>query len=102
MKRVSVGEFAERAADYLACDEKVEIERDGRTVGFYVPIMVRPRDIPTESGSKPEAKEALDRLGQAVQRILDDTGLTEDELVDLFDLNKPSPDGPIGRPKATA
>jgi len=101
MKRVSVGEFAEHAAEYLSGEEELEIECDGRTLGYYRPIPIKAREL-TVRRPKPDAKEAMDRLGQAVQRVLDETGLTEDELADLFDLNKPFPEGPIGRAKTTA
>lgn len=99
MKRVSIGEFEAHAGEYVARAEKLEIERDGRTVGYYVPVAAKPRDIPTERRAKPEAREAMEHLERTVQRVLDETGLTEDELADLFDLNKPFPDGPIGRAK---
>jgi hypothetical protein len=36
----------------------------------------------------------LERLGRTVERILVATGMTEDELVDLFDLSKALPDEP--------
>lgn len=101
MKRVSVGEFVEHAAEYLAGEVQLEVECDGRTLGYYRPIPIKARDLTVHRGPKPDVKEAMDRLGRAVQRVLDETGLTEDELADLFDLNKPFPEGPIGRPKTT-
>ena len=101
MKRVNVGEFVERAAEYLAGEEQVEVECDGRTLGYYRPITIKARER-TVRRPKPDAKEAMDRLGEAVQRVLDETGLTEDELADLLDLNRPLPEGPISRPKTTA
>ena len=102
MKRISVGEFAEHAAEYLAGEEQLEIEHDGRTLGYYRPIPIKARELTVRRGPKPGAKEAMERLERTVQRVLKETGLTEDELADLFDLNKPLPDGPIGRAKKPA
>lgn len=39
-----------------------------------------------------KVRQALDRLGATVDRILAETGMTEDELADLFDLSKPLPE----------
>lgn len=115
MKRVDAREFQEHAEEYLAGDELLEIECDGRPVGHYLPVQlgwkvdVR-RDTETvtrqiqdtvRSQRKLKAREAVERLEQTVRRVLDETGLTEDELADLFDLSKPLPDGPIGRQKTT-
>lgn len=102
MKRINIGDFREHMDDYVACDQVLEIERDGRRVGVFIPVAASPSDVVAPREPKPDVKEAMDRLGQAVQRVLDETGLTEDELVDLFDLNKPFPEGPIGRPKTAA
>ena len=102
MKRVSAEEFAEHAAEYLAGEEQLEVECDGRTLGYYRPIPVRARELTVRRGPKPGAKEAREQLERTIQRVLDETGLTEDELADLFDPNKPLPDGPIGRAKKPA
>jgi hypothetical protein len=34
-------------------------------------------------------ERAVEQLGRTVNRILDETGMTEDELVDLLDIRKP-------------
>ena len=102
MKRVSLDEFVEHAAEYLAGEEQLEVESDGHTLGYYRPIPVRARELTVRRGPKPGTKEAMERLERTVQRVLEETGLTEDELADLFDLNKPFPEGPIGRAKKPA
>ncbi len=116
MKRVDAREFQEHAEAYLAGDELLEIERNGLPVGHYLPITLglrvdRRHDTQTvtreiadtvRNQRKLEGREAMMRLEQTVQKILAETGLTEDELADLFDLSKPLPDGPIGRQRTTA
>ena len=91
MKRVGVREFRDHATRYLAGDEVLAIERHGRPIGFF---------IPTEAGRRESLAQALDRLGQTVTRILAETGMTEDELSRLFDLNEPVPDRPPARRSA--
>ena len=44
-----------------------------------------------------DGEEALARLERTVQQVLDETGMSEDELSDLFNLNVPVPDAPIRR-----
>lgn len=85
MKRVGVREFRDHATRYLAGDEVLAIERHGRPIGFF---------IPTEAGRAENLAQALDRLEQTVHRILAETGMTEDELSRLFDLNEPVPERP--------
>ncbi len=82
MKTVGVREFNEHVADYSSVGEMITVGRDGEPIGYYIPI--RKRD--------PErTKQALEQLERAVQRALDETGMTEDELADLFDVSKPFP-----------
>ncbi|MGH2531794.1 MAG: hypothetical protein ACRDJW_05755 [Thermomicrobiales bacterium] len=88
MKRVGVREFRDHATKYLAGDEVLAIERHGDPIGFY---------IPTKASRREPYHDALERLGQTVQRVLARTGMTEDELADLFDWKKPLPDDPIAR-----
>ena len=85
MKRVGVREFRDHATRYLAGSEVLAVERHGQTIGFYVP---------TGASREENLAQALDRLEQMVQRVLAETGMTEDELSDLFDLKKPLPDRP--------
>ena len=92
MKRVGVREFRDRATHYLAGDEVLAIERHGQPIGFY---------IPTGASRKESFAQALERLERTVQRVVAETGMTEEELSRLFDLNQPVPDRSGGRRPAT-
>ncbi len=85
MKRVGVREFRDHATSYLAGDEVLAIERHGQPIGFY---------IPTGAGRQESFTRALERLEQAVRRVLAESGLSEEELSRLFDLSKPVPARP--------
>ena len=91
MKRVGVREFRDHATRYLAGDEVLAIERHGRPIGFF---------IPTGANRQDSAAQSLDRLEQTVFRVLAETGMTEDELSRLFNLNEPLPDRPPARRSA--
>ena len=96
MKRVGVREFRDHATRYLAGDEVLAIERHGQPIGFY---------IPTGASRQESFAQALERLERTVQRVVAETGLTEEELSRLFDLNQPVPNQPRGRrptPKGAA
>jgi hypothetical protein len=80
MKSVGVREFRDHATQYLAGDEVLAIERHGQPIGFY---------IPTGQSRRENFQKALSRLDQTVRQVLAETGLNEDELVRLFDLNQP-------------
>jgi antitoxin (DNA-binding transcriptional repressor) of toxin-antitoxin stability system len=64
----------------LALGEPLEIERHGRPIGYF---------IPAKRANSEEAKQAIDRLNGAVAALLTESGMTEDELVELFDLSRP-------------
>ncbi len=83
MKHVGVREFRDRATQYLSGDEVLAVERHGEPIGFY---------IPTRPSKKESLTQALERLEEAVQHVLERTGMSEDELSDLFDLKKPLPE----------
>jgi hypothetical protein len=51
-------------------------------IGFYVPLK---RD-------EDEVRRAVAQLGQAVEQVLGETGMTEDELASLFDMRRPFPE----------
>ena len=82
MKQVAVSELQEKAADYLTGKEPLAIEHDGEVVGYY---------YPKKRTKQEEVKRAVERLHQAAQQALAETGMTEDEFADLFDLSKPFP-----------
>lgn len=101
MKRIGVREFGDQATQLLLGDEVVEVERDGRSVGIYIPSH---RDqsstnkyIVSTKAPKAEADEALARFEEMVKRVMAETGLTEDELSDLFNLNIPLPEHVLQR-----
>jgi hypothetical protein len=80
MRHVGVREFRDKATAYLSGDEVLAVEKHGKPIGFYIPA---PR------ASKEERQAALAQFNAAVQRFLEESGLTEDELADRLDLNKP-------------
>lgn len=84
MKRVGVREFRNHATQYLAGDEVLTVERHGQPIGFY---------IPTGASRQESFAQALERLEATVQHMVKETGLGEEELSRLFDLNEPLPDG---------
>lgn len=79
MCHVGVREFRDRATTYLSGDEVLSVEKHGKPIGYYPPA---------PSASEEKIREDVERLAAAVKRALDETGMTEDELADLFDLNK--------------
>lgn len=83
MKKVGVRMFRDHATQYLAGDEVLAVERHGEPIGFY---------IPTGKGRRVSFDEALGRLEQTVQQVLAETGMSEEDLSRLFDLNEPLPE----------
>ncbi len=81
MKRVGVREFRDRATRYLAGGEVLAVERHGKLVGFY---------IPARGENEEEARLELERLGRAVERALDESGLDEETLSRNLGLSKPA------------
>ena len=91
VKHVGVREFRDRATSYLKGTETLAVERHGKLIGFYIPVE-------SKKSNEEELKEALARLEASVKRVLEETGMTEDELVDYFDISKPAPElPPAGR-----
>jgi hypothetical protein len=84
MRRVGVREFRDHATKYLAGEEILAIERHGTPIGFY---------IPTCATRQESVAQAVARLEEAVQRVRNATGLSEDELSRLYDLHVPAPSG---------
>lgn len=82
MKHVGVREFRDHATRYLSGDEVLAVERHGQPLGFY---------IPTANSHHENFGEALARLECAVQRVLSETGMSEEELVRVLDPNEPVP-----------
>jgi len=72
MRKVGVREFRDKATTLMAAGELLVIERNGKPIGFFVPI---------EKTDPRKRREAADRLDKTIEAILDRTGMTEDELV---------------------
>ena len=75
MQRVGVREFKDKASSLLGSGETLVIERHGKPIGFYIPIVAKDRKA---------GRAALDRLGETIEDILAITGMTEEELVAEF------------------
>lgn len=90
MKRVGVREFRDHATQYLGTNEVLIVERHGQTIGFY---------IPTGASRQESFEQALERLEETVQRVLSETGLSEEELSRLYDLKQAVPKLPRRRGK---
>ena len=102
MRQVPVEEFQDQAFEYLDAQETLAIERNGQLIGHYVPVggetpatngaaESRGPTITPPTATPDEWRKALEEFDRAIKRMLDETGMTEDELADLFDLNKPFP-----------
>ena len=102
MRQVPAEEFQDRTSEYLDARETLAIERNGQLIGHYVPVgsetpstngaadTRRPATV-SPTATPDEWRDALEEFDRAVKRVLNETGMTEDELADLFDLNKPFP-----------
>lgn len=82
MKQVGVREFRDHATLYLSGTDPIAVTKNGHVIGVYTPFK---RDYE-------KRKRALDELEKAVNQVLERTGMTEDELADIFDINKPLPE----------
>ncbi len=97
MKRVSAAEFQERASEYVDAGETLSIERDGRRIGYYLPVSPASpltnglMGIRRPTATPEERRQAVERLREALARVYAETGLTEDEFADLMDPSKPFP-----------
>ncbi len=72
-------EFRDHAPSYLAGSEPIAVSNRGTVIGFYIPL---PRDAE-------EIQHAVKRLGARVKEILADTGMSEEQLAELFGLRSP-------------
>ena len=78
LKSVGVREFRDHATAYLSGSDPVAVSKHGRVIGFYIPL----------ERNEDEVRHGVAKLGQTVQRILHETGMSEEELAELFDLRK--------------
>lgn len=83
MKHVGVREFRDRATGYLKSAEPLAVERHGKLIGFYIPV--EPERGATD---EEEFRRALGRLDETVRRVLEESGMSEEELADAFDLSE--------------
>ena len=72
MRPIGIRAFRDNATKHLAADEVLEIQRHGHTVGYYVPY----RDA--------EGRPPLAALATLLDRAIDDSDLTQEELVALL------------------
>ena len=79
MRHVGVREFRDKATAYLSGNEILTVEKHGQPIGFYIPV--HPYD-------EEKTRRALEQFNAAVDRLLDESGMTVDELADLLDLSK--------------
>ena len=56
------------------------VNRHGKVIGFDIPLR---RD-------EDEVRHAVAQLGKAVEQVIDETGISEDELAGLFTRDGPS------------
>lgn len=82
MNYVGVREFRGHATLYLSGGDPIAVTKHDRVIGVYVPFK---RD-------EEQVRRALGQFGATIERILQETGMTEDELADIFDLSKPLPE----------
>jgi antitoxin (DNA-binding transcriptional repressor) of toxin-antitoxin stability system len=82
MKEIGVRDFRDHATRYLAAGEPVAIQKHGRVIGFFFPV----------KQDREATRHALEGLGETVAAVLAETGMTEDELSDWFNLRKPLPE----------
>jgi hypothetical protein len=78
LKNVGVREFRDHATTYLSGPDPVAVSKHGQVIGFYIPVE---RD-------QEQAKRSLEKLGATVEKVLADSGLSEEEVAQLFDLRQ--------------
>ncbi|MGH3504627.1 MAG: hypothetical protein ACRDQA_27570, partial [Nocardioidaceae bacterium] len=76
LKNVGVREFRDHATTYLSGSDPVAVSKHGRVIGFYIPLE---RDVE-------EVERAVARLADSIDRVVAETGLSEDDLAQLLDL----------------
>jgi antitoxin (DNA-binding transcriptional repressor) of toxin-antitoxin stability system len=81
MEHIGVREFRDKASHYLHLGKPLAIERHGEIVGYYIPVKKR---------NPEEVRRRLARLEEAIAQVLAETGMSEDELAEAFDLSKRS------------
>jgi hypothetical protein len=82
MKEVGVKEFRDHATAYLSGGEPLAVSKHGHVIGFYLPVK---RD-------QERVERAFDQLAETVRKAREETGMTEDEFAEFFDLSRPAPE----------
>lgn len=82
MISVGVREFRDRATAYLSGSDAVAVSKHGHVIGFYIPLERNDDDV----------QRAVGKLGEAVEQVLQQTGMNEDQLASLVDLRRPLPE----------
>jgi PHD/YefM family antitoxin component YafN of YafNO toxin-antitoxin module len=75
-QRVGIREFRDKLATYvLESDKPLAITRHGDTVGYYLPARRKRSEA---------EKEALRQAGERMQKMMEASGVTEDEIIEDF------------------
>jgi hypothetical protein len=93
MTHVCLRDFREQIDRYLEASRTLAIDKDDRTVGYFVPV-------PTAADE--QFRQAMARIEDTLQRVLSRTGLTEDALADLLDPQRPPSRESAGDPRHRA
>ena len=90
LEKIGIREFRNNLAKYLSATEPVAIMRHGQTVGYFLPTHQKPEQdgrlahLRKPQMSRPPELESLMRAAEKLDRLLVDSGITEDELVEEF------------------
>jgi hypothetical protein len=76
MESVGVREFRDHATSYLSGSTPIAVSKHGQVIGFYIPVERDPEHV----------NRALGKLGATVEKVLAETGMSEEELAASFDL----------------
>ncbi|HWJ49867.1 MAG TPA: hypothetical protein VNR42_02540 [Solirubrobacteraceae bacterium] len=58
------------------------MSKHGQVIGFYIPL----------ERNEDEVQRAVVKLGEAVEQVLQESGMNEEALSQLFDLRRPLPE----------
>ena len=79
MKKIQLNDLLQQV---LAGQEALELEPDGKLLGYFYPV--RQRDTAADD-------ELWDRLDEALDRAAAESGMSRDELIEPLDPRKPFP-----------
>lgn len=74
MEHVGVREFRDKATHYLKLGRPLAIERHGEVIGYYLPLRRKDPE---------EIRKRLEAFERALERLLKEAGLTEEEFAEL-------------------